>query len=225
MISSIKKIIKKTLGLNKSKNRFKDSKTYWEKRYKTDGNSGAGSYGRLAIYKAEFLNNFVKSNNINTVIELGCGDGNQLKLASYPYYIGYDVSQEAIKICNKIFVNDTTKKFLEYEKDYTNKENSVVGELSMSLDVIYHLIEDDVFYDHLRNLFLASSRFVIIYASNYNKVLAPHVKSRKFSTWIDQNIDNKWKLKDRVVNKYPFDDKDPDNTSMSDFYIYEKVIN
>ena len=54
--------------------------SYWENRYKNNGNSGAGSYGRLAEFKADVINNFIAENKITSVIEFGCGDGNQLSL-------------------------------------------------------------------------------------------------------------------------------------------------
>jgi len=45
-----------------------DSDEYWESRYKSGENSGAGSYGRLAKFKAKIINNFVSNNNINFAI-------------------------------------------------------------------------------------------------------------------------------------------------------------
>jgi hypothetical protein len=38
---------------------FKNSSYYWDQRYRTGGNSGAGSYGRLAEFKACFMNAFL----------------------------------------------------------------------------------------------------------------------------------------------------------------------
>jgi hypothetical protein len=40
---------------------FPDSATYWEQRYARGWNSGVGSYGRLAEFKAQVLNNFCSS--------------------------------------------------------------------------------------------------------------------------------------------------------------------
>lgn len=73
--------------------RFPGSKEYWEERYKGEGTSGLGSYGKFAEFKAEIINSFVKDNKINSVIDFGCGDGNQLSLFEIPYYIGLDVSK------------------------------------------------------------------------------------------------------------------------------------
>ena len=40
------------------------------------------------------------------------------------------------------------------------------ADLTLSLDVIYHLVEDDVFVSAMRALFDKAARFVVIYASN-----------------------------------------------------------
>ncbi len=41
------------------KNRSFDSSAYWEERYIQGRNSGNGSYGRLAEFKAKIINDFV----------------------------------------------------------------------------------------------------------------------------------------------------------------------
>jgi hypothetical protein len=65
---------------------FKNSAQYWEDRYVNGMTSGSGSYGRLAEFKAEFLNEFVADHKISSIVEFGCGDGAQLALAAYPKY-------------------------------------------------------------------------------------------------------------------------------------------
>ena len=60
---------------------------YWENRYKNKGNSGSGSRNKLQEFKSSIINEFIKTNNIQTVIEFGCGDGYQLKQLSIPKYI------------------------------------------------------------------------------------------------------------------------------------------
>ena len=155
---------------------FPGSEDYWIQRYNSGGNSGAGSYNQLAKFKAEIINDFVKNNNITTIIEYGCGDGNQLKLAEYPSYIGFDVSPKAIALCEDIFQDDKTKSFrlmTEYKGE--------TAQLTVSLDVIYHLIEDDIYYSYMKRLFDSSERFVIIYSSNCDEEQRYHEKHRQFS--------------------------------------------
>jgi len=64
-------------------NNLVNSKDYWETRYAMGGNSGAGSYNKIAAFKAEVVNAFVASNGIQHVFELGFGDGQQLSIAKF----------------------------------------------------------------------------------------------------------------------------------------------
>lgn len=222
------KIIKKadTLIKRLKKNKKKgikhfSSKEYWDQRYASNRNSGPGSYGKLALWKAEIINEFVKEKEVNSVIELGCGDGNQLKLANYKKYIGFDVSDHAIRKCKMIFENDENKQFYNYnELSFTKFERA---ELVLSLDVIFHLIEDDVFEDYMDKLFFLSSKYVIIYSSNFDGVIAEHVKCRKFTENIKKHYWDKFELISFIPNIYPAEKNRPNDTSMSDFYIYERI--
>ena len=158
---------------------FPGSEDYWIQRYNSGGNSGAGSYNKLAEFKAEIINEFIKNNNIETIIEYGCGDGNQLKLAEYPSYIGFEISPKAIKLCQDIFEHDKTKSFrlmTEYKGE--------TAQLTLSLDVIYHLVEDDIYYSYIERLFNSSKRFVIIYSSDYDEGKEYHEKRRQFTKWV-----------------------------------------
>ncbi len=64
------------------------------------------------------MNSFVIEHDICSVIEFGCGDGNQLSLANYHAYIGLDVSKAAIKLCKERFQHDETKSFNLYDPQY-----------------------------------------------------------------------------------------------------------
>jgi hypothetical protein len=205
----------------RDKGSFLGSSAYWETRYQTGGNSGVGSYGFFAEFKAEVLNEFVSRKNIPRVIEFGCGDGNQLRLAKYPGYLGFDVSSTAVSQCKKLFASDETKDF-RLVQDYRDDK----ADLTLSLDVLYHLVEDSVFEGYMRQLFGASTRFVIIYASDMEDNpadLPPHVKHRKFTPWIQRHLPQ-WKLVERVPNRYPYKG-DFHTGSFADFFIYEKAQN
>lgn len=195
---------------------FKSSNAYWEQRYKKGGTSGAGSYGRLAAYKAEVLNAFVKEHGVESVIEFGSGDGNQLVLAEYPKYTGVDISETAVHICQRKFAGQDTKTFLTVA-EYDGRR----ADLAVSLDVIYHLVEDTVYEDYIKTLFDAAERFVIIYASNKDEQpVETHVRHRKFTDWVSKNRTD-FQLIDHQPNRFPFNPSDPDNTSFAEFYIFE----
>lgn len=86
-----------------------DSKVYWEWRYRKGDDSGEHSAGRLAEYKADFINEFVAEKHIRTVLELGCGDGKQLSLVKSPYNLGADIFETAIELCEAQSASDRKK--------------------------------------------------------------------------------------------------------------------
>ena len=117
-------------------------------------------------------------------------------------------------IVRYVFERKRFKLMNEYEKE--------TAEITLSLDVIYHLIEDEIYTSYMELLFDSSTRFVIIYSSNTEiqaKYQASHVLHRNFSKWIDQNRPE-WKLKKIIPNKYPCIGNDLEG-SVSSFYIYE----
>jgi SAM-dependent methyltransferase len=198
---------------------FPGSGKYWKRRYMLGGNSGPGSFGKLAEFKAEIINSFVKDREINSVIEYGCGDGNQLKLAEYPMYIGFDVSPVAISHCRKLFGKDRTK-FFKLMPEYANE----CAQLTLSLDVIYHLVEDDVFAAYMKRLFDSSQKSVIIYSSDTDDQLGNlglYIRHRKFSKWIEKERPN-WTLMQHIPNRYPFSTYGNEG-SVAEFFIYERA--
>jgi hypothetical protein len=156
-LQNYKFFFKRILNKKKAIQSF-NSRDYWEKRYNSNNNSGAGSYGPLADFKAIVLNEFVKTYNIQSIIEYGCGDGNQLSLANYPIYIGLDVSKTAISLCQQKFKEDVSKKF--YLTDEFKKEN-IKTELVLSLDVLFHLIEDEVFENYMNDIFNSATNTLL----------------------------------------------------------------
>jgi len=99
----------------------------------------------------------------------------------------------------------------EYEGERAN--------VTLSLDVIYHLVEDDVFAAYIRTLFSAAEQYVIIYSSDKDhdpKDKFTYVRHRKFTRWILENISD-WELIEHLPNPLP-------SKSFADFYIYRKAL-
>lgn len=195
-----------------------DSGEYWDQRYRNNGTSGAGSYLHLAAFKAEFLNAFVRDNGVRSVVEFGCGDGNQLKLAEYPRYTGFDVSPKSIEICRNLFRGDLDKSF------HTLAEAvDASADLALSLDVIYHLVEDEVYHRYMELLFRSSTRWVIVYSSNTDvndAAQSVHVRHRKFTDWIARERPD-FELVRHLPNQYPVDRYGADG-SFADFFVFRK---
>jgi hypothetical protein len=192
------------------------SADYWERRYRSGLTSGLGSYGALAEFKAEVINGFVRTNDVQAVVEFGCGDGHQLVLSNYPRYLGLDVSKAAIDLCRQRFGEDRTKSFLWYDPERSiNLANFLRADLTLSLDVIYHLTEDSLYQKYLDDLFCTSARFVVVYSSDQESSgTAPHVKHRNFTVDVKQRYPE-FRLIERVENRYP-------EQSFASFFAYER---
>lgn len=175
---------------------------YWERRYLTGGNSGDGSYGPLAEFKAEVINGLIANHSIRSVIEFGCGDGNQQRLIQCEEYLGFDVSDRAVSLCRQISPERRFFQMDEYEGEF--------ADMALSLDVIFHLTGDWQIY--VKRLFLAATRCVVIYSTNLDYPPHPsakHVRHRRFAS----QVPNNWRLAEYIPNRYP-------ERSNSDFYVY-----
>lgn len=211
----------------KRKSEF-DVAGYWEKRYSSGRTSGAGSYNRLARFKASFINKFLNERQILSVAEMGCGDGAQLGLMKYPKYLGLDISETAIEICKRKFSDNLNFSFAHYKPDNFNlPQHEGKYDLALSLDVIYHLSNDDVYKKYLITLFGLSSKYVIIYSNSqelYTKGIneeAEYVRFRNFGSDIKKHFPE-WGLIEIEPNYYPFNLSLADETSIADFYIFQK---
>lgn len=226
LAQSIKRLVRRSPRLTRVLGRvygwvsgpFPGSQDYWVKRYEKGGNSGPGSYSELAKFKAEVLNAFVAEHQIQSVMEFGCGDGNQLELAKYPQYLGFDVSPVAVERCRARFANDPSKKFAVLGEHHGEQ-----AELAMSLDVIYHLVEDHVFEAHLRSVFGAATRFVAVYSTNRD---APddaglaHVRHRRFTDFVERALPG-WKVIRNIKQPNTYSG-DITATSLAEFFFFEK---
>lgn len=199
---------------------------YWEDRYRHGGTSGAGSYGRLAKFKASVLNEFVEENGISRVLEIGCGDGNQLSLSNYPRYVGLDISAAAVELCRKRFERPEWD-FYHYSSQVASDIVSRFSpQLMISLDVIFHLVEDAVYESYMRNLFCIDIEFspdyVIVYSSNGNfSVENVHTCNRVFTKWVERHA-SEWRLVKEIKNPFQWDPGNPEETSFSNFFIFRK---
>jgi SAM-dependent methyltransferase len=200
----------------RQRRRFGDSAHFWELHYERGGTSGGGSYGDLGRGKAEYLNKLVRERGVRSVIEFGCGDGQALSLADYPCYVGLDVSRTAISLCMNRFADDPTKSFFLYDGEhFADRAGLFAADLAMSLDVVYHLVEDQVFETYMRNLFTAGQRFIVVFSTNSDRGhTAPHVRHRHFTQWVAEHLPD-WRLTDVT----PGPDSEP---GRPEFFVFER---
>lgn len=192
-----------------------NSGEYWEKRYKDKGNSGTGSYGKLADFKAKVINPLIKD---KMVLELGCGDGNQLKtFKGFKHYFGTDVSKTIVKKCQEEFKSQNN---ITIAHSDAYNISTWEPDVSMSLDVLYHLIEDEVYEAYMADLFGAGAETVIVYSKNFEPKgkYATHVRPRKFTDYVAKNFPQ-YELVQHVPQ--PHYSTDHLKGTDAEFYIYK----
>ena len=163
------------------------AESYWEQRYKLGGHSGAGSRGGAAKAKAAWLATFARSNNVRSIVEFGCGDGFVLRLwwsalaPAPPRYHGFDLSPSVVRMNQKKWVstgNVTFSVLRPLERPAVDKH----GELTLSMEVLQHIVDQGQYEAYLDKLFATSARFVAIYGANINRRHeAVHMKLRRFT--------------------------------------------
>lgn len=196
-------------------------KEYWDRRYKSGGNSGAGSYGALREFKINFLNSFIAENGVSSLVDLGCGDGSVASGIVVESYTGLDISEQALTLCKKAVRTQGARFFCTETFPY--REHAGAFDVALSMDVIFHLVEDSLFVKYMANLFSLSGKYVIIYSSDReDDGSSPcHLKHRRISEYIKESEPG-WSLLRTVCNKYPFAG-DHVNQSFSDFFIYMRT--
>lgn len=158
-----------------------DYKSYWNQRYIDWGNSWKWSYGKNAIFKADFINNFIKENNIKTVLEVWVWDGNNLSLYEIENYLGLDISQKAIDICKEKFKLDDSKWFRIM--DYTKPLKRV--DLILCLDVLFHILNKKEWIKTIKYC-IDNSKYTIFYSFPKWTAKAPHLNDYNFEEYLEE---------------------------------------
>jgi SAM-dependent methyltransferase len=214
--------LKKEISLRAATEGGSRSGEFWEKNYRDGGTSGRGSYNHLADFKARVVNGLIEDFRVQSLIDLGCGDGNLLSMLKVSKYTGVDVSETIINRHLKQYADDENKTFYTVVErdDYINKKYDA----SLSMDVIFHLLEDDVFKRYIEDLFSLSSGIVIIYSSNHESYTKwMEYRHRNFTHLVATRMPE-FRLVKYIPNEYPYIiGQNEAETSAADFYIYQKA--
>lgn len=193
-----------------------NSASYWEKRYRRGRDSGSGSHGRLARFKADVINRVIAETKATSVMDFGCGDGNQLSLITPLPYVGVDVSRTVLTAMRARFAGQPLYRFLHAEE----LPAELRCDITLSCDVIYHLVEDPVFEAYMDRLFRHARQFVVIYSSNHEEPYeGSYIRHRRFADFIEARHPF-WQRVLHIPNPYPWDLAQKTETSFSDFHIY-----
>ena len=189
---------------------------YWESLYVNVAWSGPESYGEYAKFKADVINEFIRDHDVESVVEFGCGDGNQIALGEYPRYVGMDVADPAVDRCRERFADDETKRCEYYDPATFDRHDDLDANLVLALEIVFPLVVDEMSEQTMRDIFETADRYVIVFSSNHENS-APtekHMRHRRFTDYVEEAFPA-FELIDFVENS--FEDR------IADFYIYERT--
>lgn len=114
----------------------------WGKNEEGRGHSGGGSTAENTKIYREFLINFLKQNNIKSVVDLGCGDWEFSKLIDWSNidYTGFDIVLSVIDRNNQLYARNN----INFVHANGILADLPPAELFICKDVLQHLSNKDV---------------------------------------------------------------------------------
>lgn len=134
----------------------KPNMNYWEKHYRQGGISGKGSIGKHRDWKWQTINKYIPE--INSLVDVGCGDLSFQEGHDYEKYIGIDISQTCIKLNKKMkphwkFRQSSADKYLK----------GVKGDVVFCHDLLFHILDEKIYTGILDNLMEYSDKYISIF--------------------------------------------------------------
>ena len=117
---------------------------------------------------------------------------------NFKNYFGLDVSQTSIKLCKEQYAGDSSKSFMLYDPAFFARVgNFVKSDVTLSSEVLFHLVEEDVFHKYLNDLFSMAKKAVIIISTDHsdNTNCPRHIKHRVFSDYVSKTFTEWEKVK------------------------------
>jgi SAM-dependent methyltransferase len=114
----------------------------WGKNAEGEGFSGEGSLLPNALEYMDFLQKFIKSNNIKTVLDLGCGDWEFSRHIDWTgiEYTGYDIVKSVVEKNVKKFSTSS----IRFEHSNILSSKLPQADLVVCKDVLQHFSNEDI---------------------------------------------------------------------------------
>lgn len=140
----------------------KMTKFDWDEHYKSGGKSGDPSdYMKSREWKHALIAKYCDIKN-NSIIDVGCGDLQFWQGRKPAKYIGIDISQTII--------DAHTEKYPDRQFICASSDESldISADMVMCFDMLWHIIDDDVYIETLKNIRRYSKKYIMIYTWNSN---------------------------------------------------------
>ncbi len=175
-----------------------------------DTPSPAQLAARLARYRTNFLNRFIRQNDTADLIQFGCADGKLPQRLKVGAYLGVDAAPEVLAQCRHAGRNDPSRQFLTAK----NLPARATADLALSVEAIHRLVAETEFNAHFRGLFDTARRHVIIHGSDGWPGWAG-AASRRFTAHV-QRYFPAWRLAAHIPSPFP------PTAAAGDFFVYAR---
>lgn len=154
---------------------------YENKLWASDGiskyYSGFGSHNITCMNNfLSFINNFIKENNVHSILDFGCGDFNIGRNIKVDMYYGTDIYDELINY-NLEHFEDNTHKFIFNDESYVNLPST---DLIIIKEVLQHLDNYKIkeILDHLINI---TNRYILIIDSSLTENIENNINYNSYN--------------------------------------------
>jgi SAM-dependent methyltransferase len=170
--------------------------------YKNSKSSGCGSYKENTMYFNKILREFIKNNNIKSILDLGCGNFesienivNELNIN----YIGTDISE--------IIIEHNKQK---YNKNFIKLDvvSSELQQFNQDLIIFRHIVQHLNFNDSqtaIKNIFNSNCKYLLV---NHQDGLKENLDKKIQESGWDNQMYN--------LNIHPFNLKDKEILNLTD---------
>lgn len=172
--------------------------SYWDNRYKSGGNSGAGSRGLLRLWKWYEIAKYIpikpakcKGELQSSIIDVGCGDLSFWQGLTCPGYVGIDYSETQ---CKKNAENRPTWNFICSGAEVP--QQLWRAKAVFCFDMLFHVVNETTYLMVLKNLTNYSSEYIFIYTWFKNPIGFPQ-----------ENADTYQKFRDFTEYQFMFERK------------------
>jgi len=148
------------------------TKNYWEDHYSSGGISGQGSIGDCRKWKWDTIFSYVEK--IDKVIDVGCGDLSFWDGETCKSYTGIDISPTII---NKNMKARPDWNFICSDASISHPVHAPVV---FCLDILFHILDDQVYLSILENLARYSDEWIFIYTWVNNPLLTLTLRKNLF---------------------------------------------
>ena len=174
--------------------------------------SGKGSSIEYNKKYIEYLEKIIKEKNINSILDLGCGDWNFSKIINYDNinYLGIDCVDKVIKSNIENYKKNNINFICD---DIYNLDNFFKNEIDLVIikDVLQHLSDEEI------ELFLNK-----LLEKNFKYLLITNAFSKEK---IDRNVNTRYRYSKLNVNHYPLNNYFNNENIIDKFnYKYKQVV-